>query len=171
MIEQSHLTGVYEISVFERGSIIFRTKFDNVVCTGGKNLALGAFLTPSSYQLVGPYLGLISGLGFVSVSPFDTMTSHPGWNEAGVSYGPTYGTTRPNAVFDTPNGGQDSFVSPLTFSFTGPGILQGAFLSLGPGASSVVGSAGGTLYSAGVFSSPQPVSAQNTVTINYTASL
>jgi hypothetical protein len=92
MGEAAQAEGVYTFRCFDKegGSLLWEEKIDNVVCTLGKNLMLQSSLTGSAYTVVGPYMGLISSVGFTAVAAGDTMTSHTGWNEAGSTNAPTF---------------------------------------------------------------------------------
>ena len=156
---------------YEGGPVIREWDQDNVVCTAGKNVALDAYLSGSSYTVVGPYMGLISSTSFSAVSASDTMSSHAGWLEAGSANAPTYSGTRATAAWSSASGGSKSLSAPLTFTFTGSGTVQGAFLTFGTGAVSTIGSTAGYLYSAGTFSAAQPVISGNVLNVSYTASM
>lgn len=153
------------------GPVIAEWYQDNVVCTVGKNLALDTYLAGSGYTVVGPFLGLISSTTFSAVSASDTMASHAGWLEAGTANAPTYSGTRKTAAWSSASGGSKALSAPLSFTFTGSGTVQGAFLVFGSGAVNTIDSTAGTLYSAGTFGTPQPVVSGNVLQVSYTASL
>jgi hypothetical protein len=59
----------------------------------------------------------------------------------------------------------------LTFTFTGAGTVQGAFIVTGSGAVTTLMSTAGTLYAEGVLGTPQPVVSTNTLTLSYSTTL
>jgi hypothetical protein len=153
------------------GTLLWREEFDNVVTTLGKNLLLDTTLAGSAYTVVGPFLGLISSVSFTATAAGDTMASHAGWLESGGASAPSMSSTRGTCAWSAAANGAKPLSAAATYSFTGAGTLQGAFLVLGTGAVNTVGDTNGTLYSAGVFGTPQPVIAGNVVSTSYTASL
>jgi hypothetical protein len=147
-------------------------KFPNTVVTVGKNGMLDAWLAGSAYTVTGPYVGLISSVSYSAISSADTMTSHAGWLEAGGANAPTYSGTRATAAWSAASGGSKSFSSAASFSMTGGGTLEGAFVVLGSGASATIANTGGTLFSAGVFTvGARTVSSGDTVNVSYTVSV
>jgi len=153
------------------GALRWREEIRNVVTTVGKNLMLDAALAGSAYTVTGPFVGLISGSSFSGVNATDTMSSHPGWLEAGGTNAPTYAAPRPTAPFGAAASGLKVFSSPASFSITGSGTLTGAFIAYGSGASSTIDSTGGVLWSAGTFSTSHTVSSGFTVSVSYTTGL
>jgi len=153
------------------GRVLWEEEFDNVVCTIGKNAVWNAALAGSSYSVTGPYMGLISSASFSAVSAGDTQASHAGWLEAGSSNAPTFSGNRGAATFTTASGGACALATNPTFTFTGSGTVEGAFIVFGSGAVNTVGSTAGTLLSAGTFSAAQPVVSTNTLTVSYSISM
>lgn len=172
MAEGATVQGVFTMECHDAdGTLLWREAFDNVVTTLGKNLLLDTTLAGSAYTVVGPYLGLISSVSFTATAAGDTMASHAGWLESGGANAPTMSSTRGACAWSAAANGAKPLSAAATYSFNGAGTLQGAFLVLGTGAVSTVGDTNGTLYSAGVFGTPQPVISGNTVSTSYTASL
>lgn len=171
--ESCQAEGVYGIKCFEYegGPLLWEQKFDNVVATVGKNLMLQSSLTGSSYSVVGPYMGLISSVSWSATAASDTMALHPGWNEAGATYAPTF-AARLVPSFSTATGGAIATATPVSFTMTGNGTLEGAFIVYGTGAVSTIDSTAGTLLSAGAFTAgAQPVNSGNVVQVTYSLSL
>jgi hypothetical protein len=166
--EACHAEGTFTMECRDKdGNLLWREVFDNVVCTGGKNLALDTYLAGSSYTAV-VYMGLIGATGY-GAGPVagDTMLSHPGWVEAasGVS------TPRKTVAWSTASAGSKPATT-TTFNITGTETIKGAFLVFGAGASPTVLNTGGVLYSAGTFSGgDQPVINTNTLNVTYSTSL
>lgn len=156
------------------GSIKWEETFPNLVNAVGKQLMLNTLLKGSSYSVTGPYLGLISG----SSNTFnveDTMTSHSGWTEF-TNYTVGGSAVRGTAVFASatdnsvasPSNVVTSTASAITYTITGAGgTVGGCFLVLGSGASSTQSNTGGTLYSAGAFSTPKVTTSGDTVSVTY----
>lgn len=159
------------------GNELWREVVPNLLTQIGKALLLDQGLAGSAYTAV-EYMGLISSTSFSAVSGGDTMTSHTGWLEAGSANAPTYSGNRLTTAWSAATTSGASAYSAtkalsagLTFTFTGSGTVQGAFLVGGSGASATIGNTGGTLYSAGTFSTPQPVVSTNTLTVSYSTTL
>jgi hypothetical protein len=173
MGESAQAEGVYTFKCFEYegGPLLWEDKIDNVVCTLGKNLMLQTALTGSAYTVTGPYMGLISSIGYTAVAAADTMASHAGWNEAGSTNAPTF-AARVAPAFGTASAGAISTSTPTSFTMTGAGTLVGAFITYGTGAVTTLMSTAGTLLSAGAFTGGnQPVNSGNVVQVSYSLSL
>jgi hypothetical protein len=172
--EEAHAEGVYTFKCFEYegGPLLWEDKIENVVCTLGKNLMLQTALTGSAYTVVGPYMGLISSVSYVSAPvAADTMASHTGWTEAGSTNAPTF-AARIAPAFGTAAAGAIALSTPTSFTMTGAGTLKGAFITYGTGAVATLMSTGGTLLSAGLFTAgDQPVNNANVVQVSYSLSL
>lgn len=170
--EELVLRGRYEaVCRDEDGVELWREEFDNLVVTVGQNFLLTEALTGISYTVTGPFMGLISSTSFSAIAATDTMSSHPGWLESGGANAPTMSSTRQTCVWATASGGAIALSSGLSFTFTGSGTVQGAFIVTGSGAVNTVGSSAGTLFSAGTFGTPQPVISGNTLTVSYSLTL
>jgi hypothetical protein len=101
----------------------------------------------------------------------DTMASHANWTEAGSTNAPTF-AARGTPAWSASASGVKSTSSAVSFTMTGAGTLQGAFIVLGTGAVSTLMSTTGTLFSAGAFSGgSQAVSSGNVVTVSYSLSI
>ena len=152
------------------GAELWRADFDNLLTTIGKNFLLDSALAGSGYTAA-EFMGLISSTSYSAVAAGDTMASHAGWLEAGGANAPTYSGSRGSCAWSAASGGVKALSAGLTFTFTGSGTVQGAFLVAGSGASGTVGNTGGTLYAGGALTTPQPVIATNTLTISYSTTL
>ena len=171
--ETCHAEGVYTARCYEYedGPLLWEETFDNVVCTVGKNLMLQTTLTGSGYSVTGPYMGLISSVSWSATAASDTMSSHPGWTEAGTTNAPTF-AARITPSFGTASAGAISTSTAVSFTMTSAGTLEGAFIVYGTGAVSTIGSTAGTLLSAGAFTGgAQPVNTGNLVQVSYTLSV
>ena len=171
--EQCHAEGVYTFKCFDKegGKLLWETTVDNVVCTLGKNLMLQTALTGSGYTVTGPYMGLISSVSYTGTAASDTIASHPGWTEAGSTNAPTF-AARIAPSFGTASAGAISTSTPVSFTMTGNGTLEGAFIVYGSGASATLMNTGGVLLSAGAFTGgAQPVNSGNVVQVSYSLSL
>lgn len=155
------------------GNLKWEEKFPNLVVAVGKQLMLDTLLKGSSYTVVGPYLGLISGSGNTFAAS-DTMSSHGGWSEF-TAYTVGGSAVRGTAVFgsatssgSTPSNVTTSAASAITYTITGGGgTVGGCFLVTGSGASSTISNTSGTLYSAGAFSTAKVTTAGDTVSVTY----
>ena len=171
--EKCQAEGVYTFKCFDKegGKLLWEQTVDNVVCTVGKNLMLQTALTGSGYTVTGPYMGLISSVSWSATAASDTMASHPGWTEAGSTNAPTF-AARIAPSFGTASAGAISTSTPVSFTMTGNGTLEGAFIVYGTGAVTTIGNTSGTLLSAGAFTGgAQPVNSGNVVQVSYSLSL
>lgn len=155
------------------GNLKWEESFPNLVNAIGKELMLDTLLKGSSYSVTGPYLGLISGAS-PTFAASDTMTSHGGWTEF-TNYTVGGSAVRGTAVFasatstgTTPTNVTTSAASSITYTITGGGgTVGGCFLVTGTGASSSQSNTGGTLYSAGAFTTAKITTAGDTVSVTY----
>ena len=174
--EQCRAEGRYFVECFDADGVLkWRDEAPNVVCTAGKNIMLDAI--SSAYTPVGPYLGLISSVGYSAVAAGDTMASHAGWNEAGngVNY-PNWSTPASNAratpSWNAASGGSKS-ISTVSFVIaTNGGTVKGCFMVFAANAVTTNASTAGTLLSAGVFSGgDKVVSIGDTLNVSYSIAL
>lgn len=168
------MEGVYHVECRDAaGNLKWTEEFPNLVNAIGKELMLDTLLKGSSYSVTGPFLGLISGSGS-TYSASDTMTSHGGWTEF-TNYTVGGSAVRGTAVFasatstgSTPSNVTTSAATAITYTITGGGgTVGGCFLVLGSGASSTISNTGGTLYSAGNFTTAKVTTAGDTVSVTY----
>lgn len=168
------MAGEYHVVCRDKdGNIKWEEKFPNLVNAIGKELMLDTLLKGSSYSVNGPFLGLISGSGNTFAAA-DTMTSHAGWTEF-TNYTVGGSAVRGTAVFasatstgTTPTNVTTSAATAITYTITGAGgTVGGCFLVTGSGASSTQGNTGGTLYSAGDFTTAKVTTAGDTVSVTY----
>lgn len=160
------------------GTVKWTEDFDNLVTTAGKNLALDTILAGSGYTVTGPYLGLISSVGYSAVNAADTMASHAGWAEAGNGTNYPVWTTPASNARGTPSwsaasSGSKATSSAVSFTIgaTG-GTIKGCFLVFGTGAVTTNNNTSGTLLSAGTFSGgDRVVITSDVVNVSYTLSL
>lgn len=171
--EQMLARGVFTAICRDKdGNEKWRDEFPNTVATVGKNLSLDTILAGAAYTVTGPFMFLISSVSFSAISAGDTMASHAGWTEAGVTNAPTYTVPRKTAVFSAAAAGAKALSAGLVFTFTGTGTVKGAGIVFGTGAVSTVDNTSGTLLSAGLFTGgDRAVLATDTLTISYTLSL
>ena len=177
LTEQADAHGVFDAICFDKdGNVKWEERFNNVVCTEGKAIALDAFLAGSGYNVVGPFMGLISSVGWTAVAAGDTMAQLAGtngWREAGsASNFPLYTTPRKTCVWSAASGASKALSAALSFPvITTGGTVKGAFIVFGTGAVSTIGDTNGKLWSAGTFSGDKVVSVGDTIQVSYTTSL
>ena len=168
------MAGVYHVECRDaQGNLKWTEEFPNLVNAVGKELMLDTLLKGSSYSVVGPFLGLISGSGS-TFSASDTMPSHAGWTEF-ANYTVGGSAVRGTAVFasatstgSTPSNVTTSAATAITYTITGAGgTVGGCFLVTGSGASSTINNTSGTLYSAGNFTTAKVTTAGDTVSVTY----
>ena len=168
------MEGVYHVECRDAaGNLKWTEEFPNLVNAVGKELMLDTLLKGTSYSVTGPFLGLISGSGS-TFSASDTMASHGGWTEF-ANYTVGGSAVRGTAVFasatstgSTPSNVTTSAATAITYTITGGGgTVGGCFLVLGSGASSTINNTGGTLYSAGNFTTAKVTTSGDTVSVTY----
>lgn len=174
--ERCEAHGRYHVVCRDKnGKLKWEDDIENVVCTAGKNLALDTILAGSSYTVTGPFMGLISSVGWSAVSAADTMASHTGWVEAGSGSNYPLLTARAscNGRFAAASAGAKALSAAVSFTIgaTG-GTVKGVFLVFGTGAVNTIGNTSGTLLSAGAFSGgDKAVDAADTLSVSYSLSL
>jgi hypothetical protein len=173
MSEQANAGGRYHVECFDpAGRLKWIEDFENVVTTVGKNQMLDAALAGSAYTVTGPYIGLISSVSFSAVAAGDTMASHSGWTEAGITNAPTYSAGRKTASWAAASGGSKALSSNASYAVTGSGTVKGCFMVYGSGAVSTVDNTAGTLLSAGLFTGgDKVVSNGDTLNVSYSLAL
>lgn len=171
--EIAKATGVFVVECRDKdGRLKWKDTIRNTVVTVGKNLALDTYLAGSGYTVTGPYMGLISSVDWSGVNAADTMGSHSGWKEAGITNAPTYSGNRKTCAWNAASGGSKVLSAALSFTFTGAGTVKGCFIVFGSGAVNTIDSTAGTLYSAGTFTAgDKTVVATDVLNVSYTASL
>jgi hypothetical protein len=169
------IEGFYKVECRDvSGNLKWEDSFPNLVNAIGKELMLDTLLKGSSYSVTGPFLGLISGASPTFGTGSDTMTSHAGWTEF-TNYTVGGSAVRGTAVFasatstgSTPSNVTTSAAASITYTITGAGgTVGGCFLVTGSGASSTQSNTGGTLYSAGAFTTAKTTTAGDTVSVTY----
>jgi len=172
--ESLGLRGIFTAVCRDRnGDEKWRETMNNTIMTLGKNAALDAFLAGSGYTVTGPYMGLISSVGYSAIAAADTMSSHAGWAEAGVTTNyPLYNGDRKTCVFAAASGGSKALSTGLVFTCeTTGGTVKGMFLVFSSGAVATKGDTNGVLLSAGLFTGGDKVlGVGDTVTVSYTMS-
>ena len=171
------IAGTYLVECRDaEGNVKWADQFPNLVNAIGKQLMLDTLLKGSAYTVVGPFLGLISGASPTFGTGSDTMTSHAGWTEF-TNYTVGGSAVRGTAVFasatssgSTPSNVTTSTATAITYTITGAGgTVGGCFLCTGTGAVSTQSNTGGTLYSAGAFSTAKVVTVGDTVSVTYSS--
>jgi hypothetical protein len=169
------IEGFYEVKCHDKdGNLKWEDSFPNLVNAIGKQLMLDTLLKGSAYTVTGPFLGLVSGASPTFGTGSDTQTSHAGWTEF-VNYTVGGSAVRGTAVFasatsagSTPSNVTTSAAAPITYTITGAGgTVGGCFLVTGSGAVSTQSNTGGTLYSAGAFTTAKVTTAGDTVSVTY----
>jgi hypothetical protein len=172
--EKAEAHGRFIVKCFDKdGKLKWEDTIENVVTTVGKNAALDAYLAGSGYTVTGPFMGLISSVGY-GAGPVasDTLASHEGWTEAGNANAPTYTAPRKTCAWNAAGAGAKALSAALAFVFTGAGTVKGAFLVFGAGAVSTIDNTSGVLYSAGLFTGgDKVVVSTDTLNISYSTSL
>ncbi len=140
----------------------------NTVTTQGLQLLAETMLVspPLSFgHIVMPNqrCGLIDGAGFTSVAVGDTMASHANWTEFSG-----YSGSRKTVFGSSPSPLKTQSLQVFTFTFTGAGSVQGAFI--GRGILNTIGSTTGTLWATVIFdAAPLVVAAAETLDLFYDA--
>ena len=169
--DRLNLKGIYHVECRDKdGNLKWEDVIHNLVTTVGKNHMFDNYLAGSAYTVTGPFMGLISSVSYSAIAAGDTMASHAGWTEAGITNAPTYSGGRKTAAWAAASGGSKALSAALSFTMTGAGTVKGCFIVLGSGAVSTVDNTSGTLFSAGLFSGGDKIVA-NTDVINVSYSV
>ncbi len=173
MSDALHIKGVYVATCYGAdGRIKWYDIIWNTVVTVGKNKMLDNYLAGSGFTQTGPFMGLISSDSYSAIAAADTMASHAGWREAGVTNTPHYSGNRKTCVWSSAATGAKALSAALSFSITGTGTIKGCFITLDASAVNTVDDTNGTLFSAGLFSGgDRAVINGDTVAVSYSVSL
>jgi hypothetical protein len=176
--ESGQLHGKYFAQCFDKnGKLKWEDSIDNVITDVGANQLLDSAF--GSGPVAGPFLGLISSVGYTSVPVVgNTMSSHGTWNEAGngVNY-PNWSTPASNArasvSFSAAAARAKAISAAASFVIaTNGGTIKGCFLVFGSGAVATNNSTAGVLYSAGLFSGgDKTVGVGDTLNVSYSTSV
>lgn len=157
--------GRYVARLFDKdGNLKWEDHYDNLVTDVGARAMMDTFLAGSGFTAAW-YLGLISSVSYTGIATSDTSASHAGWLEAGGNNAPAYvAANRPSTAWSISSGaGAGSRIKPMSsaisFTFTSPGTIKGSFLIN----AAAKDNAGGTLFSAGLFSGGDRIVAANDV--------
>jgi RimJ/RimL family protein N-acetyltransferase len=154
------------------GRWAYAEEFRNTVVVVGKNQMLTAALTGAPYTVTGPYMGLISSVGYSAISSNDTMASHAGWTEAGNANAPQYTGNRKTCIFAAASSGAMALSAALVFTISSNGTIKGCFITYGAGAVNTIDSTAGVLFSAGLFTGgDRAVLTSDIVNVSYSISL
>lgn len=176
IVEDALAKGKYYARCFDKnGNLKWEDTIDNVVCNEGKNVMLDAALAGSAYTVTGPFMALISSVGYTGVPVVgDTQVSHGTWVEAGsgVNY-PLYTAPRKTCAWSAASAGSKALSAALSFSIiTTGGTVKGCFVVYGTGAVSTIASTAGSLWSAGLFTGgDKVVGVGDTLQVSYSTSL
>ena len=162
-----NLEGHYVFKCFDgNGNLKWEDEIDNLITTVGKNAILDSALAGSAYTATGPFMGLISSVGYTGAPVIgDTMASHPTWFEVDGTHAPQVSARlTTNGAWSAASGGAKALSSTINFTIiTTGGTIKGGFLVFGAGAVATIGSTAGTLLSAGLFTGGDKVVAVNDV--------
>ena len=172
MMEQAIIRGIFEVECRDKdGNLKWKDTIKNLVVDVGKNWVLDGILG-SAQTNTGPFMGLISSVGWTGVVAGSTMGTKNGWSEAGNANAPTYTAPRKTCAWNAAASGSKALSAALSFTFTGGGTVKGCFIVLGTGAVNTIDSTAGVLYSAGTFTGGDKVVVNTDVlNVSYTASL
>lgn len=164
LAEQAAFANRYLVECFDAdGKLKWRDFIENAMMNVGLNDVLDKYWKGSSYSAA-HYVGLLTGAASPIVfGAADTMSSHTGWTEF-TNYSEstrealTLGTVASQSV--------DNSASKASFSITGSGTIDGAFITTDSTKSGTTG----TLVAAGVFTGGSK-SVGNGDTLNVTITL
>ena len=164
----NHLQSKYESMTFVKDE----DTINNVITTLARNAILDSALAGSNFSVTGPFMGLISSVGYTGVPVIgDTMTSHATWVEAGsASNFPLYTVPRKTCVWASAGSGAKALSAALSFvCVTTGGTVKGAFLVFGTGAVFTIADTNGILLSAGLFTGgDKTIAVADTLQVSYT---
>jgi len=155
--EELRWGGVFDVTCFGPDGVEkWHDTIVNTACDEGVRLAFDTILAGSAYTVVGPFMGLISSVGYTAIARTDTLANTGrGWTEAGSTNAPTFTAPRKtmtpwNAASGSPP--SKALTSALAFAITSSGTVKGAIVIYGAGSNNSILNSGGQLLSAGLFS-------------------
>lgn len=170
--------GVYIFECYDAdGNLKWVDTIDNTVMTEGKNLLLDSGLAGSAYTVTGPYMGLISAVGYSAIAATDTaaqIDGTNGWKEAGGTNAPAYTGNRKTCAWSAASAGSKALSAALAFIFSSGTnvVVKGAFIVFGSGALNTKDNAAGTLWCAGTFTGgDKTVSSGDQLNVSYSTSI
>jgi len=152
--------GIFTVEHYDKdGNKKGTYRVPNGVTNEGKDHWLN--VTFNALAAVNPwYVAIIDNASFSALADTDTMASHPGWIEfTGYSEG-----TRVDWAEDAASGQSITNSTPITFTISSAGTLQGLFLT----SSSTKGGTTGVLWATALFVSPIPVAISDILKVTYT---
>lgn len=161
--EKMEIIGRYTAECRDKdGNLKWTEDFKNLVTTVGKNDMLDKYLAGSSWSTGTVYMGL-KGSG--SAAAGDTMSSHAGWSQLGIT------ANRGTTSFSAAASGSKQTSSAVAHAITaaGPTTVAGVYVVIG--GTSANANTTGVLFSAGDFSASRSVVSGDTINVTYTASL
>lgn len=141
------------------GNLKGKYTIQNDVTNEGRNNILDVAFHAAT-QITTWYIGLIDNSGFTIEALVDTLASHTGWNEF-----TTYSGNRKEWTEGAASGQIITNSSPISFTITAAGILQGTFLA------SVATGTSGKLWGTSLFNSPVTVAIADVLKCVYTIDL
>lgn len=151
------------------GMVKWAEDFDNLITTQGKNHLLDNGLAGPATAVNVRMSAIASGTPVIG----DTYASHAGFTEVAVGVIAARGTPS----FSAASGGVKQTSAAVSFSIVGTGTVTGVAINLIVGAVGNLGvvadtaTAGGVLYSAGLFGSSKSVSSGDTINVTYSTTL
>jgi hypothetical protein len=161
------IVNFYEVCCYahEGGLLLWRERIKNLTVTQGLNDILTKYFTGSSYTAAW-YVGLINNASFTALAAGDTsqqINGSNGWIED-TAYS---GSVRQTLTLGSASSGSISnSASPASFTMNASGTLNGAFVA--STSTQSTGSGGTILYGEASFSSTQPYSSGNVITVTVT---
>jgi hypothetical protein len=167
------LAGVYTAECYDaQGNLQWSDKIENLTTNVGRQNLLDSYFANTGGGAI--VMGLAGDNGAATFTPdyTDTQSSHAGWYEVGNANAPTYAGTRATPAFSGATDANPSVLATsavVTFTMTGSGTVQGAFINVG--GSSAIDNTSGTLFSIGGFTAgPKTVTSGDTINVTYTLS-
>lgn len=154
--------GKLRTELWRGGKIIDVREVANGVTNIGKDSMLDTFFLGNGLP-AGWYHGLINNAGYSAVAAADTMASHAGWAEF-TAYTPG---ARPEWQPSAPSGQAVTNASPMEFTITSAGTLQGGFIVT----NDTKGGTTGILWATALYGTPLVVAISDIVRNTYTTSL
>lgn len=142
------------------GGLKWKEEFHNMVVDQGINNILDTMF--GAVAKASWFLGLIDQGGGVTLAAGDTHGTHAGWNE-NINYG---AATRPAWTVPTAASKQVANSSPISFTMSAGGTINGIFLANVNTKGSTSGA--GILWATASFGSPQAVLTSDVLNITYT---
>lgn len=145
-------------------TVLWEETIENLTVTQGLNDILTQYFTGSAYTAAW-YVGLVNNAGFTAFAATDTAAQIGGTNQWAEDTAYTASVRQTLTLGSASAGSISNTASPASFTMNASGTLNGAFIATANTGTS------GVLYGEASFSSTQPYSSGNVITVTITLTM